>query len=355
MENTFTKLVFIYLVVLCLNANAFDADSSKLRPKKFEMLRNVLSLAFNGNSVVGVGADLVRLERKNGGWIITDYADPNDALIKVIWDGRNFVALSFSKDEMWVSKDGKQWDFVWGNYMTLMPNSRMSAIKYFDGLYYIAGEQQEVFFESWIGISEDLHSWDVVASGLPNSMTEFYEYENYLVLGGFSGMYQPYISKNGSSWNKYDNDTSKLDLPSRFWKIATKDDVRVGFCENDICVKKGGAAWRKVWSQNNYNKQRATDIVRGDRSFVVVGYGGLLLSSENGIDWSSHGLDPSYDIEDVIWTGSHFIAGGRSGVVCKETGVNSTRCNYRNEKLLILESVDGITWSKVLSDKVRPN
>jgi hypothetical protein len=53
-------------------------------------------------------------------------------------------------------------------------------------------------------------------------------------------------------------------------------------------------------------------IAFGAGHFVVVGPAGLIESSHDGLTWNRREADPQEDFQDVVWTGSRFVARGKS-------------------------------------------
>lgn len=70
------------------------------------------------------------------------------------------------------------------------------------------------------------------------------------------------------------------------------------------------------------------DITWSGEKFVVVGSGGMVLTSPDGIQWSQQATGTIMSLLSVIWTGSEFAAVG-SGV---------------NRKNVVITSPDGVTW-----------
>lgn len=84
-------------------------------------------------------------------------------------------------------------------------------------------------------------------------------------------------------------------------------------------------------------KDSLSHVVWNGKLFVVVGYSGIILTSQDGIQWkrSDSGVS-QFNLFDVIWDGSQFVAAG--GLV--NSGI-------------ILSSPDGVTWTTRFSNDNR--
>lgn len=75
-------------------------------------------------------------------------------------------------------------------------------------------------------------------------------------------------------------------------------------------------------------------LARTNRVYVAVGANGAAYTSSDGLTWEQSTVvaDTSIDVEDVVWTGSRFIAVGGSATSCG-----------------IFLSADGRTWENVVT------
>jgi hypothetical protein len=74
----------------------------------------------------------------------------------------------------------------------------------------------------------------------------------------------------------------------------------------------------ETFAKAEHHTPEARDIAFGAGHFVVVGSGGLIESSHDGMTWSRREADPNEDFQDVVWTGARFIARGKKTWVSED-------------------------------------
>src|SRR5690606_3109362 len=67
----------------------------------------------------------------------------------------------------------------------------------------------------------------------------------------------------------------------------------------------------ETFAKAEHHTAEARDVAFGAGHFVVVGPAGLIESSHDGLTWTRREADPAEDFQDVLWTGSQFIAQGK--------------------------------------------
>jgi len=121
------------------------------------------------------------------------------------------------------------------------------------------------------------------------------------------------------------------------------------------------------WTVSNYafDRYAVNDIAWGSNKFVAVGYGGNIATSTNGTTWTAVTNKPfgTSNIYSIIYGNSRFIAATPSSIATSTDGINWTLVTnssfgfqqivYGNGKFVacngktIITSTDGTNWSKV--------
>ncbi len=119
-------------------------------------------------------------------------------------------------------------------------------------------------------------------------------------------------------------------------------------------------AWRNPMPQGN----PLLDIAYGNATFVAVGDAGCIVSSPNGVSWTSRNSHTSSPINGIVWGGAAFVAVGEAGLILsspdgvawttRSAGVAASlnAVSYASGQFVavgdsgaILTSPDGITWT----------
>ncbi|MEX0322759.1 MAG: hypothetical protein AB3N63_11405 [Puniceicoccaceae bacterium] len=182
------------------------------------------------------------------------------------------------------SPDGENWSTVTTEY-----DKGIEAVIYWDGRYFAGGVDGGTLLES-----PDIVNWtklNVWATGYPGNMREFHPAFGKLYAVGYS----PGLA-------------------------ATTD----------------GIAWTEVTFPSG--SQNLESMASNNTLAVVVGNDGIIMTSENGTDWTDRSvtipnMDSTLDDDILVvrWVNGMFVAGGKQG--------------------LLLSSPDGITWTHYPNDR----
>jgi hypothetical protein len=94
-----------------------------------------------------------------------------------------------------------------------------------------------------------------------------------------------------------------------------------------VLTSTNGLSWTTV---SNGPDGSFKDVVWGGGVFVAVGSDGTIVTSANGLSWTTRSSGTSYDLHGVAWNGSTFVVVGE--------GEDQTRGT-------VLTSPDGVTWT----------
>ncbi|HET7395271.1 MAG TPA: hypothetical protein VFK12_02405 [Gammaproteobacteria bacterium] len=263
----------------------------------------IRGMATNGTLHVAAGS--------NGIWTSNDLQSwqraslPSEASVyynDVIWDGSQFIAVG---DGVITSVDGKTWIVRYAPD----PDNEWSAVTYGKGIYLVVGDAGSSVLRSTNG-----HSWTPVSSGLaaPNSTS-------------------------GSSLTGVASDGSQ------FVAIGYNYTVAADGTENQstgiIITSPDGT----TWTPQSVPPSDSTLVFIGwgnnaawGNGTWVVGGGGAVYTSTDGVTWVSHDLSNFYtDNSAPIWIMSRiaFVNG-------KFVGAGFDTANYA----AVVTSDDGVTW-----------
>ena len=85
--------------------------------------------------------------------------------------------------------------------------------------------------------------------------------------------------------------------------------VAVGF-SGTILTSPDGITWTTRTSGTTYG---LNGVTWSGTQFVAVGFSGTILTSLDGITWTSRTSGTTYQLNGVIWSGTQFVAVGLSG------------------------------------------
>ena len=139
---------------------------------------------------------------------------------------------------------------------------------------------------------------------------------------------------------------------------------------NILVSEDNGITWTNINLTNSGptivsgTKKFLTSIAWSGTQFVVVGENGTIITSPNGINWTSRTSGVTVLLNSVVWSGTQFVAVGNNGIIITSpNGINWTsRTSGVTDQLFgitwsgskfvavgnnhtILTSTDGITWS----------
>ncbi len=239
--------------------------------------REIRELATNGSTIVGVG-DVVVTGRHGTDWV-RRYLPVESELYGVIWTGSAFWAAG--RRGVVRSIDGVHWTQVLLDYdVSLFDINWNGSLFVAVGWLPAPGDGRKVILTS-----PDGQEWSY----------QYFDFEGHLWTVGWTGSRFVAVGDGARFFTSTDGS---------YWQPRSLDD---GVGLRDM-----------VWN--------------GDR-LVAVGWrseqGGLILSTEDGINWVESELPVAapQDFDDVTWTGTHFVAVSRgSGDV-------------------VFTSADGLTWT----------
>lgn len=151
-------------------------------------------------------------------------------------------------------------------------------------------------------------------------------------------------------------------FPEQVNELAYGNGKYVAVCQNNIYTSTDKINWDITFNTG------AKSVAYGN-GFIAVGQNGLILTSQNGIDWIDRTDDAMANLSKVIYAGGKFIIVGEGGIIItSENGNEFTKQTspsnadlktvvYGNGKYIavgysrgyasVVASEDGITWTNV--------
>ena len=150
-------------------------------------------------------------------------------------------------------------------------------------------------------------------------------------------------------------------FPENINEITYGNGKYVAVCENNIYTSTDKIKWDITFNTG------AKSVAYGN-GFIAVGQNGLILTSQNGIDWIDRTDDAMANLSKVIYAGGKFIIVGEGGIIATSDGSAVTKqtsptdtdlkaVTYGNGKYIavgnlrgyasVVTSEDGVTWTKI--------
>jgi len=245
------------------------------------------------------------------------------ALDGVRYAGGRFVLVG-DAGLLYTSNDGSQWI-----KRNVGATRRLLNVDYGNGAYVVVGVRGVIYKSS------DLLHWTAVDSGTPDRLEAVVFAQNKFTVVGESGT--TLTSVDGSTWVKQGIGT-RLDL----------DGITIGDGGLVMAVGKGGTV---ITTSNGTNLLMTTagitnelhgvtfatwrepvnspSLFRTIKRYVAVGDSGMIITSDNGIDWVQRYSSTNTSLKGVTYGKGLFVAVGSNGA--------------------ILTSPDAINWTRELS------
>lgn len=264
---------------------------------------------------------------------------------KIIWAGTQFVALAriyrviTSPDGItWTNRTssgaGVGWNaLAWDGAVNFTAASAIiktstdngiswSTVTYPLGGAYILdiiwanGQFVGVGDSSSVATSPDGVTWTVRNSGGNGLNSVAYNGSNLLVAVGLAG--RIITSSDGMAWTGRTGASSQSQE-----KVIWAGNQFISIASSNIQTSVNGISWTlRTVPVTGILLQ---DIIWTGSLLVVVGNSGTILTSSDGISWTSRNSGTSVTLRNIEWSGSEFVVVGNSGT--------------------ILSSTDGITWT----------
>lgn len=315
-------------------------------------LADIKGIVYTGNQYIAVGNNgTIKTSPDGKEWTVT-IEKQNAKIGKVLYDNGRYVAYG-SEGTLLESKDGMHWDKTTLEGIAAGDQYSSAVVK--DHRFLLIGLDLTKY-KSVVFISDQYGEWKpVTVHDGPMNFTEAAVEGNFFKITSANQMA---TSRDGVDWTVKDMKTVQNTL------AASNGSVTVAGMpyQNDSRAvmqisKDGGKKWMKYTLQNGTYKGdiALNDIVWDGKRFVTFGESytdSYILVSTNGLDWKSTKLKfdmsamasngtyivtvgrdgsmyrsrdglkwtligslTSHHLNDIIWDGQRFIAGGDGGVI----------------------------------------
>lgn len=205
------------------------------------------------------------------------------------WSGERYVAVG-NGDTIYTSMDGVNWQ------SSPLPNSHtLEAIHSRNGRFVAVGGNAILFSDNGL-------DWESVYTDTILTLLEAITTSESLWLAvGENG--DVLSSPDGMTWTRRESGTSQR-LIAADW---TGEEFLVAGSDGAILRSTDGVAWELL---NQFNGFGFTvhDAVWANGRYVVVGRSGMVITSDDLINWINRDLEPRTTITSITWDGSRLFA-----------------------------------------------
>ncbi len=212
-----------------------------------------------------------------------------------------FIAVGAS-GTLLTSSDGITWD-----NRTSGTTYDLRAVAY-DGSSTLVA----VGYSGTILTSSDGTTWTAQTSGISTDINNVAYLGSTFAAVGDSGVLL--TSSDGITWT---NKTSSCGMTENQWGIVLSETIRVSVGESSSIYSSTDSG--SNCTKRNTGSIEFNEIFYGNSTFVVVGASGNILTSSDGINWTSRWFDTTYDFYGGAYTASNdsgnieFVVVGESG------------------------------------------
>ncbi len=291
-------------------------------------------VTIGNGKVVAVGPDTI-LSRKDGvHWHETRFPKTHPVFTDVLWDGKQYIAVLRDSD-IFSSQDAIAWTRhrgIFSDKIRIKINSITRGKSRYVAVGYAPGR-------GVILTSTDAQKWKI--ANLPTTPTTtpaFFDViwndNKFVIAAGLT-------SRDGVHW-KYETEDGRLKVIQPFQAIASNQNHLVGVgLLGEVYVSPDGESWSENKLDITTPSRFLYGATWGGSQFVIVGSCGNIFTSPDGRKWTWRDSGTKAQLNDVVWTGSEYIAVG-GGLVHGRTPKQSIG--------IILTSKDAIRWHRVLNN-----
>ena len=221
-------------------------------------------------------------------WAVVPTNTNNSPLYRIQWLNNTFVAVGVNGLLTMLSPD----PMVDTRSSQTVPTNgaTLNALAYDGSAYLAMGEIGNIF------LSPDLNGWSNQVSGFLDSVFDFATFGNGESLAvGENG--QISYSSNGIDW------ADRRSVGAALFGAASNGDVHVAVGANGTMLSSNltGENWdTRTFSQDPVLSALDLNAVTwANNQFIAVGNSGLILTSDNGVDWIQRTSGTPVNLQDV--------------------------------------------------------
>jgi hypothetical protein len=266
------------------------------------------AIVYDGSIFVAVGKDGAIITSPNGTVWTPRTSGTASQLLDIIWDGSQFVAVgnpSTAGESICVltSPDGVTW--------TKHDDDFRAS---FAGVAWNGSDTlAAVGFNGAIAVSGDGADWDKISRGTVKTLSDVVWNGNQYVAIGMNGTIV--TSADGINWTDHSltyDDIGTLTLMPDLKAVTWGFDQFVAVGNWILVTSPDGVTWTSPWASPVINFR---DVIwAGDplNLFVAAGPGNKVSTSADGVTWTerSVGLSSNQHVDSLAWNGSKLVAAG---------------------------------------------
>ena len=274
----------------------------------------------------------------------------------VAFNGVDQYVMPYGTGTILVSSDAQTWTLV-----DTGDRNTYDKVFYLNGNYLAFGAVGAAVTSSngtsWSAVTAPSYSWNAAAYGAGV----------YVVVGSNGSSSGGITSGAGTTWTQRVTET----IP--FFDVIYANGLFVavggtgnGSSGSTVAYRSAdGITWTLISGAGLPASVGWNRIIYQNSLFVLVGNGGRIATSVDGITWTARTSNVTGDLFDVIWSGSLFCAVGVNVVTTSPDGVTWTSraaagignirvvyhdgtkfCAYGRDNFAVFKSSDGITWNR---------
>jgi len=290
-------------------------------------VNNYTYSAAYGNGLYLIGTANGQIQTSNSGTQWTRVASSNtSSAINAFTYGNNLYLYSTNGGGLSTSTNGVDW-----TQRTSGTTSSLYDLVYGAGLYVVVGAG------GLIRTSTDGIAWNVSTSGTTSLLIDI-EYGNGIyVASGFGGVIR--TSTNGLTWNASTSGTTST-IGTLIYGNGTFVYAIYNALGTGIASSTNAVTWTARTNPGNQNTI-AYGGAYGNGLYVLMGFGGMVVTSTDGIDWS---FIDAYGFRGYgsLWIAQKNIAYGNGTFVCGN-GIQTGPVS--NNNVFITSTPRRIIWS----------
>lgn len=327
----FTVAVFLCLFSSYTSADNRPACKSSTRsintgPQVSSVIGKLQAIVVGNGAVVAVGIDTILVSTDGKTWVrhrLNEYEPHgNRYLVDVLWDGEKFVALSISGKVYISDENGQNWTARSEIWIADTGGGRVQfrKLQFNKGLYVALSDSEAA--NAYLSYGDDALLWKT------DRINGFQRYgamaqmlwanDRYYIAAG-AGTVEPYFMRGKMMLIGVEF------LPTAATGITHDGSqfYRVVHGRTDISRSVDGKLWETLLSlaalpsgsRLNTIPMRTMRYLNG--KYLIAGGNGVFISSENGTDWEIDFTESEAYVEDIVWTGTEYLAvgGKHSGVI----------------------------------------
>jgi len=268
---------------------------------------DLIKVVWNGNQFLAIGNDGSLLYSSDGTNWTKSSTEIDNSLVDVIWTGKDYLGLAFDYgndiDDSIQSIIYKSVDGInWREYSKIDDDSP-EKLFFINGIYYLLGYDGEILKSS------DAIHWIEVDSGTEEYLNSLaWNGRQYVCVGDYGTVI---TSTDGVKWAKQ-TPITEVDLECIVWngiKFVAVSDI--------VASSNDGVNWSVISEFTNSDEYLwFSDILWDGSRFVLLDEYGVVLTSEDAMEFTQVSADSLTYPYSLAWNGERYVMVGSYGTIC---------------------------------------